>query len=101
MMAILGLGSPPPFFESHIFIERSLEVRIGFWKPYISREFANASAASQAAAITQGEAQNANVAAAAQAAEIFQGVVNAENNAADIAALRPLQIVLHTIVGLT
>ena len=62
---------------------------------------ANTVEASQAAAITQGEAKNTNVSAAAQAAEIFQGLVNAENNAADIAALRPIQKVLHTITGLT
>ena len=50
----------------------------------------NTAAASQAAATTQGEAQNKNLSEAAQAAEIFQGLVNAENNAADIAALRPI-----------
>ena len=36
----------------------------------------NAESASQAAEITQVEAQNTNVAAAAQAAEIFHVVVN-------------------------
>ena len=58
-------------------------------------------AASQAAAITQGAAHNANISSAAQAAEILQVVVNVSNNTATVAALIPLQRVLHTIVGLT
>ena len=61
----------------------------------------NAESASQAAEITQVEAQNTNVAAESQTEEIFQGVLNAENKTADIVELRPLQRVLHTIVGLT
>ena len=61
----------------------------------------NVAEAYQVAAITQGVSHNANVTAAAQSAAIVQCVVNTENNVADISSLRPLQIFLHTIVGLT
>ena len=61
----------------------------------------NSSEASHAAVITQGEAHHENAAAEAQKIEIVQGVVNAQNNAAAIAALIPIQRVLHSIVVIT
>ena len=61
----------------------------------------NSPEASHAAVITQGEAHHENAAAAAQEIEIVQGVVNAQNNAAAIAALIPIQRVLHSIVVIT
>ena len=62
---------------------------------------ANATEAAQSEEITQRSANNTNVSAAAQAEEIVQVLVNDENNTASIEVLRPLQIFLHTIFGLT
>ena len=63
------------------------------------KQNAAVSASAQTLAISQGGAKNANT--SAQAAATVQGLVNAENNAAAILASIPLQIVFHTIVGLT
>ena len=60
---------------------------------------AASSESDKVAATVQGAAHNTN--AASQAAVSIQEVVNASNNSALFAALRSLQRVLQTILGLT